>query len=144
MSRYILLASLLAAACAKKPDAKITTLHTMEISAGTTFQAELKYQALGKRMVALELELRNTGIDESDKVVSTVSIKGFDVEEGNTYWDGFVPPRLPQKHRIVLVIPTDIEFATATVSLKRSDDSQVLMREDLAFEAGDDGMVRAK
>ncbi len=79
---------------------------------------------------------------ETNKLVAETYIRHFNVESGDTRWDGFVPPRQPQTIRLLLAIPESQERATAIVNLNRSHDSYPLMREELTFVVDAAGQVR--
>lgn len=102
---------------------------------------ELLYEVKGPRKVELVLKMRVIGIEETNKLVAELYIKGFNVDSGNTRWDGFIPPRQPQTFRVALSIPDGFDTATATVSLTRSHDSFLLMREELIFSVDEKGNV---
>lgn len=102
---------------------------------------DLSYEVKGPRKVELVLKMRVIGIQETNKLVAELYIKGFNVDSGNTRWDGFVPPRQPQTFRVALSVPDGFDTATATISLTRSQDSLPLMREELIFAIDDKGAV---
>lgn len=104
---------------------------------------DLTYEPKGDRQVELVLKMRVGGIVETNKLVAEVYIQGFNVEgNGATRWDGFVPPRTPQTFRVLLTVADGFDEASATVLLSRSHDSNQLLREELHFVVGDDGVVR--
>lgn len=103
---------------------------------------DLTYEPKGNRQVELVLKMRVSGIVETNKLVAEVYIKGFNVEgNGATRWDGFVPPRSPQTFRVLLTVAEGFDEASATVMLSRSQDSNQLLREELAFTVDDQGVV---
>lgn len=139
----LLAASLLA--CAHKSSGEPTSLRTETVKEDQAeVVVELLYAAVAPRRVELTLKMRVTGLVETNKLVAEVYIQGFNVEDGYTRWDGFVPPRQPQTFRVVLSIPDDHDEATARVSLVRSHDSHVLLREELAFAVDAAGAVTLK
>ncbi len=103
---------------------------------------DLSYAAPAAREVELTLKLRVNGLEESNKLVVETYIRGFNVESGDTRWDGFVPPRTPQTVRLRLSIPDGNDEATATVNVNRSHDSMSLLRRELTFVVANDGNVR--
>jgi hypothetical protein len=102
---------------------------------------DLAYEAKGPRQVELVLKMRVVGLEESNKLVAETYIRHFNVEDGNTRWDGFVPPRTPQTVRLLLSIPEGQQEATATVNLSRSHDSFSLLRKELTFVVDAAGAV---
>jgi len=130
-------------ACAHAPKTAPVSLRAETVpedKAQLTF--ELLYEPKGNRKVELVLKLSVTGLEETNKLVAETYTRHFNVESGNTRWDGFVPPRQPQTIRLLLAIPEAQERASATVNLNRSHDSYPLMREELTFVVDADGMVR--
>ncbi len=129
------------AACAHKGNGSSrTTIHEGVVDDGEAVLAvKLSYEAVQPRQVELRLGMRVSGIVETNKLVAEVYIKGFNVEDGTTQWEGFVPPRQPQKFSVVLAVPEGINEARATVRLSRSQDSEVLMERELNFTVADNG-----
>jgi PhoPQ-activated pathogenicity-related protein len=142
MKATILLGALLVASCASKGPAGPVEVRTATI-AGQSLSIALSYEVVKPREVTLILRLRTSAIEASDRLVADVMIKGFDLAEGSPRWSGFVPPRQPQTHRVVLAIPEDINHAKATVVLKDSSSSQVLLSEELSFSVSDSGKISA-
>lgn len=103
---------------------------------------ELMYAPKGARQVEITLKMQVVGLVETNKLVVDMFVQGFNVEDGHTRWDGFVLPRQPQTFRVLLSIPEDREEATAKLSLVRSNDSHPLLREELSFRVGADGIVK--
>lgn len=129
-------------ACAHKASGGPTSLFDEMVEEGSAQVAVLlTYEAKGPRQVELTLKLRVIGIAESSKLVAETYIRGFNVEEGSTRWDGFVPPRTPQTIRVLLSIPEEKQEATATVNLSRSHDSFSLLKEELTFVVDAAGVV---
>ncbi len=144
LSRLVLVPSLVlgltTSACAHKDaGSKRVTVHEAVVEEGeAVVSVDLSYEAKGPRQVELRLAMRVNGIVETSKLVGEVYIKGFNVETGTTRWEGFVPPRQPQKFSVVLGVPEGIEDARATVQLSRSQDSQILMEQELNFNVDGD------
>ena len=139
----LLLAGFALSACASKQEAPATvSVHNDTVPEGdASLSLELLYEAKGERKVELILKMQVSGINETEKLVGEVYINGFNIEDGSTRWDGFVPPRQPQTFRVTLGIPEGNDSAKATVSLSRSLDSEVLMREELEFTVDAEGMI---
>lgn len=145
MRRLAVLLATTLLACAHKPADGPTSLRTETVKEDQAELAvELLYAAVAPRQVELTLKMRVNGLVETNKLVAEVYIQGFNVEDGYTRWDGFVPPRQPQTFRVVLSIPEDHEEATAKVSLVRSADSHALLREELTFAVDAAGAVTLK
>jgi hypothetical protein len=139
----LLLCALLA--CAHAPAGGPTTLRRETVREDRAELAlELSDAPRGPRKVELVLRMRVAGLVETSKLVAEVYIRGFNVEAGNTRWEGFVPPRDPQTYRVTLSIPDDAREATAKIGLSRSHDSLPLLREELAFTVDDRGAVTAR
>lgn len=103
---------------------------------------DLTYEPKGARKVELVLKMRVNGIVETNKLVAEVYVKGgFNIESNSTRWDGFVPPRQPQTFRVLLAVADGFDTAEATVMLSRSQDSNLLLREELSFTVDDKGIV---
>ncbi|MEZ4385848.1 MAG: hypothetical protein R3A79_31305 [Nannocystaceae bacterium] len=144
--KRLLLAALpalaLAGACANRGAAGPTPIYSDTVQVGPADLAiDITHQAMGKRQLEIKMKMRVTGVDETEKLVADVFISGFNVEEGSTHWDGFVPPRQPQTHVVLLSIPEGTKEAAATVQIQRSHDSLLLVREELAFTVDDRGLV---
>ncbi len=102
----------------------------------------LSYEPKGARKVEIVLKMNVVGLVETNKLVAETYIRFFNVEEGNTRWEGFVPPRQPQTFRLLLSVHEGAETASATVMLSRSHDSFSLLKEELSFVVDADGTVR--
>lgn len=145
MLRHALLLTLLLTptACAHAPQGGPISVRKETVPED---KAELSFELLwepkGARKVELVLKLSVTGLVETNKLVAETFIRHFNVEDGDTRWDGFVPPRQPQTIRLLLAIPEGQERSTATVNLSRSHDSYPLMREEMTFVADEAGQVR--
>jgi hypothetical protein len=142
MRRALILSVLLLACAHKSGGAEPTVLRDETVKEDQAELAlELAWRAVAPRQVELVLKMRVIGIVETNKLVAEVYINGFNVEDGHTRWDGFVPPRDPQTFRVVLSIPEGREEATARVMLSRSNDSNQLLREELNFSVDAAGKV---
>lgn len=141
--RSALLLSALLVACAHKPGAAAPSVIRDETvqEDKAELALELRWAQAGPRQVELVLKMRVVGIVETNKLVAEVYINGFNVEDGHTRWDGFVPPRDPQTFRVVLSVPEGRDEATARVMLSRSNDSFQLLREELNFTVDAAGNV---
>ncbi len=137
----LLLTSLLA--CAHKSAGEPIELRRETVKEDQAEVAlELTYAPKGARQVEIMLKMQVVGLVESNKLVVDMFVQGFNIEDGHTRWDGFVLPRQPQTFRVLLSIPEDREEATAKLSLVRSNDSHPLLREELSFRVGEDGVVK--
>ncbi|MCA9635559.1 MAG: hypothetical protein KC420_05930 [Myxococcales bacterium] len=143
-----LLAALVAplglAGCAGKGAAAPTPIFTDTVEVGAAkIQVEFTHETPGKRQVLIKLKMRNLGMEETEKLVADVHVTGgFNIEEGSTHWEGFVPPRQPQTFTVRLVVPEGHETASATVTLLRSLDSLVLVKEDVEFTVSEGGAIK--
>lgn len=143
MQRLAFFLALGVLACAHKPAGEATSLKSETVQEDKAEVAfELLYAAKGDRKVELILKMRVNGLVESNKLVAEVYAQGgFNVDDGSTRWDGFLPPRQPQTFRVTLVIPEGFETGTASVSLTRSHDSLSLLKETLTFKVDAAGTV---
>jgi hypothetical protein len=132
-------------ACAHQGPAGPVSLYSDSVTEGEAeLSLDLLYEPAGARQVTLILKMRVSGLSETQKLVGEVLMHGFNVERGSTRWDGFVPPRQPQTFEVTLGIPEDSDRASATLTLSRSHDSLVLLREELEFTVDAAGQVSAK
>jgi len=139
----LLITTLMSTVCAHAPKAGPVSLRAETVPEDKAqLSFELLYEAKGARRVELVLKLSVSGLAETNKLVAETYIRHFNVESGDTRWDGFVPPRQPQTIRLLLAIPESQPSATAIVNLNRSHDSYPLMREEITFVVDADGMVR--
>ena len=137
-----LIVGLFASGCANSGPAGPTRVHTETISdSGATLLVSLTYEATAPREVELVMSMRVSGMQETEKLVSTVLIKGFNVGDGALRWTGFVLPRQAETHRVKLMVPEGMDEARAVVSLVRSADSEVLLREELEFVVSESGAL---
>lgn len=143
MGRF-LLTTLLLTACAK-PVTGPVSIRSLDVDElGTPVKIDLSYESKGNRKLDVIVKLVNTGIEETEKVVANVQVKGgFDIDEGSTRWEGFVRPRQPEMHVTHLVVAEGFDEAACEVSVMRSQDSKMLVVEQLSFEIAGDGKVRA-
>lgn len=100
----------------------------------------MAYQNRGEGQVELVFRLRAVGGEEMDKLVLDLNLDQLHLVEGITEWSGFVPPRQPQTHRVSLMLVEGAEYARATVSVRRSVDSELLMQRELSFRVTDAGL----
>lgn len=143
LALLVALASPLGLGCAGKSAAGPTPIFTDTVEVGPAkVQVELTHETPGTRQVVITLRMRNLGMEETEKLVADVLVTGgFNIEEGSTHWEGFVPPRQPQTFTVRLVVPEGHESASATVSLLRSLDSLVLVKEELKFTVSEGGAI---
>lgn len=144
MKHLAFLLSVLLLACAHKGEGGATSLKSETVQEDKAEVAfELLYEAKGARKVELILKMRVNGLVESNKLVAEVYVQGgFNIEDGSTRWDGFLPPRQPQTFRVTLVIPDGFDTGTAEIKLTRSHDSFSLLKETLTFVVDDKGTVK--
>jgi len=137
----VLLVAATLAACAGKGGGEPTVLATESVrDPSGAIEVEMAYRNHPKSHVELSFRLRALGTDEMDKLVLDIDLQDLHVVEGSTEWTGFVPPRQPQSHSVVLVLAEGAEFPRATVSVRRSLDSELLMQRELAFRVSGSGL----
>jgi len=130
-------------ACAHQPQGGPIALRSETVEESKAQLAyELSYEPKGPRQVELVLKMRVIGLEETSKLVAETYTRFFNVEAGNSRWEGFVPPRQPQTLRVLLSVHEGAETASATVLLSRSHDSLPLLREELSFVVDEKGVVR--
>lgn len=130
----------LGGACGPKSTAepKVVATESVRDPSGT-IEVEMAYQSKGPEELDLVFRLRAVGGEEMDKLVLDLNLEGLHLLEGTTEWSGFVPPRQPQTHRVSLVRAQGAEHARATVSVRRSVDSELLMQRELLFRVTESG-----
>jgi hypothetical protein len=140
-----LLAGSMLFGCAGAKTTGAVTLRSEQIDrAGSPITVDLSYEAKGERRVDITLRFVNTGIQDTDRLVANVQVKGgFDIHSGSTRWQGFVHPRQPESYTVRLVVAEGFDRASAEVTVMRSADSKVLLREPLEFAVKADGQVGA-
>ncbi len=124
-------------ACASKPPAAEAQFVTKEIVRDNEvpFNIELGYLSRPPDEVEIVIKMSATSIDQTDKLVINVETHGFVLSEGTAEWNGFIQPRQRYKHQLVLKLLDDEQSARATVSVRRSMDSELLWQSDLLFES---------
>ncbi len=81
----------------------------------------------------LNFTLKAVGIEEMDKLALEVVTDHMFLVEGGGQWSGFVPPRQPQSHRVVVKPVDDAEQPHVRISVRRFRDSEVLMQREVHF-----------
>lgn len=108
---------------------------------GASLNVDVTHESREPRKLEIKLKMRVNGMEETEKLVADVHISGFNIDEGSTHWDGFVPPRQPQTFTVLLSVPEGIDSAKATVKLLRSRDSMLLVHEELNFAISESGAI---
>jgi hypothetical protein len=145
MPRYALALAIALAlvACQKKNDgATAHPLSEEQIKDGeATVRVDVSYRSVSKNEIELVVDLVAVGIEQMDKIVVDVAPDGFVVVEGVAEWSGFVPPYERHKHKVTLQPRDDAADATATVSVRRSLDSELLWQREFPFQVGSGGIA---
>ncbi len=81
----------------------------------------------------LQFKLRAVGTDEMDKIALDVALDEMFLVEGGAQWSGFVPPRQPQSHRVVVKPVDEATEPRVRISVSRFRDSEVLMQREVSF-----------
>jgi|GEM_PF-2520637 len=82
----------------------------------------------------LTFKLRAVGTEEMDKLALDVALDEMFLVEGGAQWSGFVPPRQPQSHRVVVKPIDDATAPRVRISVSRFHDSEVLMQREVSFD----------
>jgi len=98
-------------------------------------QIDVRIEAVERPSSEVELafELVALGTEEMDKLVLEVVLDEMILVEGAGQWDGFVPPRQPQKHRVVVKPLEDATEPTVRINVSRFRDSRLLMQRVVRF-----------
>ncbi len=130
-------------ACKKKDDGP--TLHPLSeehVKDGeATVRVDVSYRSLSKDEIELVVDLIAVGIEQMEKIVVDVAPDGFVIVDGTAEWNGFVPPYERHKHKVTLKPRDDAAAPTATVSVRRSVDSELLWQQEFPFEVGSSGIA---
>ena len=81
----------------------------------------------------LSFKLQAVGTEEMDKIALDVAVDEMYVIEGTAQWSGFVPPRQPQSHRVVVTPINDAAAPRVRITVSRFRDSEVLMQREIQF-----------
>lgn len=81
----------------------------------------------------LRFKLAAVGTEEMDKIALDVAVDEMYVVEGGVQWSGFVPPRQPQSHRVVVKPIDDAAAPRVRITVSRFRDSEVLMQREVRF-----------
>lgn len=102
---------------------------------------EVGYSPKPTREVEIVARMEAIGLDEMDKIVLDIKVDNFVVLEGNPEWTGFVAPRQPIKHQARFRLLDGTDQGTLTVTVRRSNDSELLYETLLPFVAKDDALA---
>lgn len=81
----------------------------------------------------LRFTLKAIGTDEMDKLALDVVTQNMFLVEGGSQWSGFVPPRQPQSHRVVVKPVDDATDPRVRITVSRFRDSEVLFWREVHF-----------
>lgn len=82
----------------------------------------------------LSFRLTAVGTEEMDKIALDVALDEMFLVEGGAQWSGFVPPRQPQSHRVVVKPVDNATAPRVRVTVSRFRDSEVLMSREVSFD----------
>ena len=102
---------------------------------------DVGYSAKPEREVEIVARMEAIGLEEMDKIVLDIKVDNFVVLEGNPEWTGFVAPRQPIKHQARFKLLDGTDQGTLTVTVRRSNDSELLYETLLPFVANDDKLA---
>lgn len=131
--RCSLLAVVLASACDKATVAP-TDLGTETVT-DESGEVRVEIKALPRPGTESELQftLKAIGTEEMDKIALDVALDEMWLVEGGAQWSGFVPPRQPQSHRVVVKPIDEASEPRVRITVSRFRDSEVLMLREIAF-----------
>ena len=144
MRRFAPMIALIALlACQKKTDGPtFSPLAEENIKDGeATVRVDVSYRAVSKNEIELVVDLVAVGIEQMEKIVVDVDPEGFVIVDGVAEWSGFVPPYERRKHKVMLQPNDDAAAASATVSVRRSVDSELLWQREFPFQVGSAGIT---
>ncbi len=81
----------------------------------------------------LSFRLVAVGTEEMDKLALDVAVDEMFLVDGVAQWSGFVPPRQPQSHRVVVKPVDNATAPRVRIKLSRFRDSEVLMQREVVF-----------
>ena len=98
-------------------------------------EVQVEFEALPRPGTESELHftLKAIGTEEMDKIALDVALDEMWLVEGGAQWSGFVPPRQPQSHRVVVKPIDEASAPRVRVTVSRFRDSEVLMLREIAF-----------
>ncbi len=104
-------------------------------------QIDVGYRAKAGREVQVVVNMKAIGIEEMDKIVLDVTVNGFVLVAGEPEWSGFVAPRQPIRHEVGFKLLDDTEHGELHVTVRRSNDSELLYERVLPFVADGDRLA---
>lgn len=117
-----------------KPSTSPLDLGTETASDRTgSISVDISLVARPDRESELNFTLKAVGIEEMDKVALEVVTDNMFLVEGGSQWAGFVPPRQPQSHRVVVKPVDDANDPHVRIRVLRFLDSEVLMQREVHF-----------
>ncbi len=133
VSMAMALAALLTAGCDKETASPLD-LGT-ETAADNSGKVQIKIALIERPGPESELSFKLTavGTEEMDKLALDVAMEEMWLVEGGAQWSGFVPPRQPQSHSVVVKPIDDASDPMVRITVSRFRDSEVLMLRELRF-----------
>jgi len=130
---FAFLALTLLASCDKETASPVD-LGTETVS-DETGEITVRIRALERPGTEAELrfELAAVGVEEMDKIALDVAVDEMWLVEGGAQWSGFVPPRQPQSHRVVVEPLDEATAPRVRITISRFRDSEVLMHREVRF-----------
>jgi hypothetical protein len=142
-SALALIAAVAIVGCQKKQDG--STAHPLAQENvkvdEATVRVDVSYRANSDTQIELVIDMAAVGIEHMEKIVVDISPDGFVIVEGTAEWSGFVEPYERHKHKVTLEPREDAAAATATVSVRRSVDSELLWQQEFEFQVTSDGIA---
>ncbi len=117
-----------------KPTTSPLDLGTETVSDDSgTVSVKMALRDLPGNETELSFKLEAVGLEEMDKLALDVALDEMFLVDGGSQWSGFVPPRGPQTHRVVVKPIDDATAPRVRVSVSRFRDSEVLMHREINF-----------
>lgn len=140
---FALLAAVALVGCQKKQDGSTAHPLARENVAieEATVRFDISYRASSDKQIEFVVDMAAVGIEHMEKIVVDISPDGFVIVEGTAEWSGFVEPYERHKHKVTLEPREDAAAATATVSVRRSVDSELLWQQEFEFQVTSDGIA---
>lgn len=130
-------------ACEKKGEgATYHPLSNEHVKQGeATVRFDISYRKVSNKEIEFTIVMVAVGIAQMEKIVVDVAPEGFVIVNGTAEWSGFVPPYERRKHIVTLTPRDEAAEATATVSVRRSVDSELLWQQEFPFRVTKDGIA---
>jgi hypothetical protein len=143
MLRYATLLALVAVlGCKKDEGPTVKPLAEENVrDSDATVRVNVGFLPKARNEIDLVIDLVAVGVEQMDKIVVDVDPNGFLILNGSAEWTGFVPPYERRKHKVTLKPRDDETAPSATVTVRRSVDSEVLWQREFPFQVTKAGIT---